>query len=421
VKGSSMSQITEIGVNEGERIRNRRNAIGVVNELDSRFDELREAGDVHPGSMASLFGVTEVYDRGLPGSVFLVVGYDAADTVFRQHEIFSSLLAYAGGALGDSILGMDEPEHRKYRALALPAFALRTMASWRDRWLSPALDSLIDAFENESRADLYYGYCAKFPALTIGSAFGAKPEEVEALHDLVLRAGGGANSPEEVAAASEQFVSYLRVIMADRKLHPSDDVISLLLGSEYVDDDGSQQKLSEDEILGFADLMLTAGSGTTYRTMGTMLLALMERPELFDLVRADRSLVTKVVEETLRWEPPVTNFPRVSKVDTELAGVFIPAGSLLEVGITAANHDPRKWDRPHEFDPFRTTHPHLAFASGPHFCIGNQLARMEMGEALNRLMDRFTSIELDPEQPRPYRTGLLLRMPTGLPAILRRE
>jgi cytochrome P450 len=417
-----MSRVADIGINKSERYRNRHNATGIVNDLHPRFDELREAGDVHPGSQASLFGVSDLMTlTSHEGPVFTVVGYDAADTAFRQHDIFSSALGYAGNLLGDSMLGMDEPAHRRYRALAQPAFALRTMTSWRDRWLSPVLDSLIDSFEDEATTDLYYNYCAKFPATTIGAAFGAKPDEAEELHDLVLRAGGNADTPAEVLAASEQFLQYLRVIIEDRKVHPSDDVISLLVRSEYVDEGGSQETLSEAEILGFASLMLTAGSGTTYRTMGTMLLALLERPTLFDAVRNNRSLVNKVVEETLRWEPPVTYFARVAKVDTELAGVSIPAGSHVEISVTAANHDPRKWDRPHEFDPFRETQPHLAFASGPHFCIGNQLARMELGEALNRLMDRFASIELDPDQPAPYRTGLLFRMPSGLPVKLQRN
>lgn len=417
-----MSRVTDIGVNEGERYRNRHNATGVVNDLQPRFDELRKESDVHPGSLATLFGVGELMTRSWhEGPVFTVVGYDAADTAFRRHDIFSSALGYAGDSLGNSMLGMDEPAHRRYRALAQPAFALRTMTDWRDRWLAPVLDSLIDAFKNQTTIDLYYDYCAKFPAITISSAFGAKPEEVEELHDIVLRAGGNADSPEAVAAASEQFVNYLRAIIDDRKLHPSDDVISLLVGSEYVDEDGSLESLSESEILGFANLMLTAGSGTTYRTMGTMLLALLERPKLFEAVRNDRSLVNKVVEETLRWEPPVTYFARTSKEDTELSGVIIPAGSRIEISVSAANHDPRKWVRPHDFDPMRETHPHLAFASGPHFCIGNQLARMELGEALNRLMDRFSTIELDAEQPAPYRTGLLFRMPSGLPVKLERK
>jgi cytochrome P450 len=418
-----LSEPVELGVNEGERYRNRHNATGVVNDPHTRYDELRLQGDVHSGTVASLFGITDTSPTNMSefDSHFTVVGYDAGDTVFRRHDVFSSELAYQQSQTwwGPTILGMDEPEHRRYRALAQPAFAVRTMDSWRDRWLMPVLDSLIDDFEQKEKVDLYNDYCARFPAVTIASGFGAKSEDVPELHDLVLRMGGNAESPEEVVKASQQVADYVRQLIDQRQQEPGDDIISLLVTSEFVDEDGVAHRLTEVEIRGFANLMLTAGSGTTYRSMGMMLLALLERPELLERVRRDRSLIQQVVEEVLRWEPPVAYFRRVTREDTELCGVPIPARSEVAVSITAANHDPRKWDRPHEFDPFRPIQPHLAFASGPHFCIGNQLARMELSVALNRLLDRIPLMELDPGQPRPFRTGLLYRMPTALPVLLR--
>jgi cytochrome P450 len=415
-----VAEVSDIGINKGERLRNRQNATGVVNDPHSRYDELREAyGDVVPGSVAHQFGVQEPVGSGEPGVPhFTIIGYDTGDAVFRRHDVFSSQLGYAGGPLGRTMLGMDEPDHRRYRALVQPAFALRTMTSWRDRWLIPVLDTLIDSFQGQVQADLYYDYCAKFPATTIGSAFGASPADIAELHDIVLQAGGNADSLEDVEAARGRLAAYLGRIMDDRRTKPGEDVISLLVNSQYVAEDGSDHQLSDDEVLGFADLMLTAGSGTTYRTMGIMLLALLQRPDLYELVLNDRSMVVPLVEETLRWEAPVAYFGRVAKVDTELNGTTIPAGARVQVVISAANHDPRRWERPHEFDPFRAVQPHLAFASGPHFCIGNQLARMELGEALNRILDRVPDIRLDGDQPPPYITGLLFRMPTGLPVVI---
>jgi cytochrome P450 len=414
-----MSEPLEIGVNEGERQRNRRNALGIVNELHARLDELRLQGDVHPQGFAQLFGQTQVIGADAPGTPrFSVLGFDSADQAFRQHEVFSSrFYASLTEVWGPNMLAMDEPEHRRYRALVQPAFANRTMTRWQSAWLEPILDQLIAGLGQRPKAELYMDYCARFPAHTIARSFGIESANVEETHDLVLRMSADAD-PASAAAAGRRVAELIGSAIADRRKTPQDDVISVLATSELVDEDGTRQRLSDREILGFAGLMLTAGSGTTYRSLGTILLALLQRPALLARVAADRSLVPGVVEETLRWEPPLTYFSRVAKSDAKLGDTEIPKGAVVDVSVTAANHDPRRWSDPHAFDPERPLLPHLGFASGPHFCIGNQLARMELKVALERLLDRFPRMRLDPEQPEPYMTGVLLRMPTALPVIL---
>ena len=414
-----MAQTLEIGVNEGERARNRLNALGVVNDMHERFDELREQSDVHPSSMPDLFGLP-----GLGTLVaesdhrFSILGYDAADSAFRQHEIFSSH-CYAETAMtwGPNMLAMDAPEHRRYRGLVQPAFANKTMVDWEKRWLSPILDKLIDELKGSERAELYMGYCARFPAHTIASSFGIAEEDVSDMHDWLLRMMNQAD-PDDAARASQKVSEYMQRLIRERRAAPSDDVISLLATSEMIEEDGTRHQLSDDEILGFAGLMMTAGSGTTYRSLGILLIALLNRPALLQRLVSDRSLIPQVVEESIRWDPPVSYFSRLVTRDTELSGVALPQGSVVDVVVTAANHDPRRWDDPHSFDPFRPLQPHVSFAAGPHFCIGNQLARMELQVALNRLLDAFPRMRLDPEAEPPYITGLYFRMPTALPVLL---
>jgi cytochrome P450 len=416
-----MVKAVDIGINEAERIRNRMNGLGVVNDLHDVFDALRRAGDVHPGGLPTLFDQPDfAFFVGFDDAPrFTVIGYDSAQHVFRNHETFSSQLYAATAAnWGPNLLMMDEPGHARYRALAQPAFALRTMESWHDRWLLPTLERLIGALDERERCDLYMELCARFPAHTIGAALGISEDETALVHDWIIRTA--TNMPkEESEAAGANLAEFLRPIIEDRRLSPGDDLISLLATSVLVDDDGSTHRLSDAEIMGFCGLLLIAGTGTTYRATGILLLAVLSRPELLARIRADRSLIPRCVEEVLRWEPPLTSFSRLVTEDTVVDGMHLPAGALVDVGVGAANRDPRRWHDPHRYDPLREPLAHLGFGRGPHFCMGNQLARMEMRTALELLLDRFPDIALDQSLEAPYVTGVFFRMPTSVPVTLR--
>lgn len=408
-----MAHIRQIGANDSERRRNTANGAGRVFDFHPRADELRGECSVQAGTAAELFDTTaDVETRvALKGPRYTVLSFDVAEHVFRDAARFSSEHGYGAETArywGANILMMDEPGHRKYRALAQPAFAARTMGHWEKRWLAPMLDNLIDKFPASGPVDLYNDYCAPFPVNTIAMGFGIASEDVPMFHEWV-------NDP---ATGTAPMNEYLTKILAERRRNPDDsDVIGLLAQSEVEDDDG-RHSLTDREVLGFANLMLTAGAGTTYRTMGVMLLKLLQHPDVLERVRHDRALIPRVVEETLRWSPPVPYFPRRAMTDTELAGVPIPAGSLIEVMVAAANRDPERWEEPHTWNPDRKSYPHVAFGFGPHFCIGNQLARMELQVALERLLERVPRLELDRSVPEPQITGLLFRMPTAVPAIV---
>jgi cytochrome P450 len=416
-----MEPALDIGVNEGERIRNRMNGLGVVNDLHGVFDDLRTRGDVHDGGLPTLFGQPDfTFFPGFEDAPrYTVIGYDWAQHVFRRHETFSSeLFSATAAAWGPNLLMMDEPEHARYRALAQPAFALKTMQRWQDRWLAPTVDRLLGRHEGSERADLYMELCARFPAHTIGAALGISEDETAQVHDWIIRTA--VNMPaEEREAAGAGLVDFLAPIIADRRASPGDDVVSLLATSELVAEDGSTHRLGDAEIMGFCGLLLIAGTGTSYRATGILLLALLSRPELLDQVKADRSLVPRCVEEVLRWEPPLTSFSRLVAEDTVVDGVSIPRGALVDVAVGAANRDPARWDDPHRYDPHREQKQHLGFGRGPHFCMGNQLARMEMATAVTAVLDRFPRVGLDPSVDEPYVTGTFFRMPTSLPVVLR--
>ena len=408
-------------VREAELQRNLASGARVVYDPYPLLDELSaEQGAVIRGEVTSTFGLPPVPGMSSEHEhAFFTVGYDATEQVFRDNVTFSS--AKVGGAVvmnwGANILFMDEPEHRTYRALAQPAFAIKTMQSWEDRWLGPILHDLLAALPDRGKTDLYHEYCARFPVKTIASAFGIAPDDAEQYHEWVLHMSGG-GTPEQALSAIQSISDSLHpIIEARRASGTDDDVIGLLAASEVADADGTH-RLTDPEILGFAFLMLTAGAGTTYRTFGFLLREVIANQELLARARRDPAFIGPLVEEILRWSPPVLFFERMATVDTELAGVHIPEGSLVQAGVGPANRDPNRWERPHEFDPDRERLPHVAFGNGPHFCIGNQLARMELRGALVALLERYEDIVLDPDQPYPETSGLRFRQMDGLPVVV---
>jgi cytochrome P450 len=188
--------------------------------------------------------------------------------------------------------------------------------------------------------------------------------------------------------------------------------MSLLAAAEL---DG--QRLTDDEIFAFLRLLLPAGAETTYRSSSNLLFGLLTHPEQLDALRADRGLMPAAIEEGLRWEPPLLTIIRTATRDTEVEGVPIRAGSMIVVNMGSANHDERYWADPESFDIRRPARQHLAFAFGPHMCLGMHLARLETRVVLERLFDRLPGLRLDPDADAPYITGMTFRAPAALPVV----
>ena len=148
----------------------------------------------------------------------------------------------------------------------------------------------------------------RFPAHTIGAVLGISDDETAQVHDWIIRTA--TNMPkEESASAGAKLVEFLQPIIEDRRAAPGDDVISLLVTSELTDEDGSTHRLSDAEVMGFCGLLLIAGTGTTYRAAGILMLSVLSRPELLAAVKSDRTLIPRCVEEVLRWNLPSRRSP----------------------------------------------------------------------------------------------------------------
>ena len=410
-----------VGANAADRARNLATGAGLVDDPYPKYAELRETGPVHEGSISGVFDIEGPESQGWRDRRnFSLYDWKTVDAMLRDNETYSSSWyeASLGAVVGFSILQMDEPEHRRYRSLVQPAFTRLNIEDWRKRWIQPAVDAIVDGFvERGEPVDLYAELCAKVPVYTIASSFGVAAEDVPHFHELAVTSVGVIGDPAGRIRASNEIADYLRGIIADRRHSGTGDLISVLCTVEIDDpDSGESHHLSDDEILAFARIMLPAGAGTTYRGLGCLFLGLLETGQI-DQLREDRSLIDAAIEESLRWEQPLTSISRLSTRDSELGGVKIPAGSVVHGCVAAANRDPARWDDPDTFDIRRPLQPHASFGSGPHLCIGMHLARTEMRCAINAVLDRMPGLRLDPDADKPWITGLLFRTPTAVPVV----
>jgi cytochrome P450 len=348
------------------------------------------------------------------GGVFTAFGFDAVQQVLKDGETFSSA-AYAdvmGKVMGHTILEMDEPEHHLYRGLVQQAFSRKAMEVWERDVVRGVVDEHIDHVFADGRADLVRSITFPFPVVVIARMLGLPREDLPVFHRLGVELISAGFDLERATNASQRLHDFFVRIIADRRAHPSDDVISVLAQAEL---EGT--RLTDDEICGFLKLLLPAGAETTYRSSSNLLYGLLSHPDQLDALRNDRELMPRAIEEGLRWEPPLVGIMRTATRDTEVEGVRIPAGSTVMVNMGSANHDERYWENPEEFDILRPPKQHLAFAWGPHMCLGLHLARMETKVLLTQLFDRLPNLRFDPDAEPPAITGLVFRAPPALPVV----
>jgi cytochrome P450 len=347
--------------------------------------------------------------------VFIVYRYDDVAAVLRDNQTFSSslILAFFGDALGRHVmLGMDEPEHRRHRALVSSAFTQRALARRENELVEQVGGELIARFAERGRADLVREFTFPYPTQIIAGLLGLPREDYAQFQRWSISLLSITVNRERAVAASKALREYFAPILSARRAEPRDDLISRLARAEI---DG--ERLADEEIYSFLRLLLPAGVETTYRSTGNLLFGLLSSPAQLDAVRADRSLIPQAIEEAVRWEPPLLTITRVATRDTELAGVAIPAGSTVMPMLGSANRDERRWSDPDRFDVFREPRPHIGFGQGTHVCLGMHLARLEMRVALNLLFDRLPNLRLDPEGDDPHIRGQVFRSPTSLPVL----
>src|SRR5512134_379646 len=347
--------------------------------------------------------------------VFMVYRYDEIAQVLRDNETFSSsiIIAFFGDSLGKHVmLGMDEPEHRRYRSLVSAAFSKQALAARQDVLVERVANDLIDRFAERGRADLVREFNFPYPTQIIAGLLGLPREDFPNFQRWSISLLSIIVNRERAIAASAALRDYFAPILAARRADPRDDLISRLAQAEI---DG--ERLTDEEIFCFLRLLLPAGVETTYRSLGNLLFGLLSNPEQLDAVRRDRSLIPQAIEEAVRWEAPLLVITRLATRDTQLAGVPIPAGSTVMPLLGAANRDETRYPDPDRFDIFREREQHISWGDGVHLCLGMHLARLEMRVALERMLDRLPGLRLDPDGKDPHIRGQVFRSPTSLPVL----
>jgi len=294
------------------------------------------------------------------------------------------------------ILFEDPPLHDLHRRLLARVFTRRRMAAVEPlirRYCAAALDELAGRAEFDVIGDLG----ALIPMRTIGYLLGI-PESAQAS----VRDNTGRQltlEQEELRTFDAGSFRHANDLIGDyidwRYKHPSDDVMTELINAEFEDENGATRTLTRDEILMYVTVIGGAGNETTGRLIGWMGSTLAKFPEQRAEVAADLSLVPGTVEEVLRLEPPGPFLARYVTRDVEWHGQPVPAGSALLCLLGAANRDPRRYDDPDQFDIHRKKGMHLTFILGPHYCLGSALARLEGRVALEEILKRWPSWDVD--------------------------
>jgi cytochrome P450 len=311
-----------------------------------------------------------------------------------------------------NMLLTDPPDHTRLRGLVSRAFTPRTVESLRPRIVA-IVDDLLDGFGTET--DVVDALAFPLPITVIGDMLGVPAEDRLALRPLVRAVTAVlelAITPEELAAADvadSELGAYFSALAAQRRAHPRDDLLTKLIEAE---DKGDQ--LTEHELISTVILLFAAGFETTTHLIGNGVLALLRNPDQLDRLRADRTLVRPAVEELLRYDSPVQLAARTAYEDLTIGDTSVPAGSVVLALLGAANRDPARFGDPEQLDVGRDEGPPMSFGGGIHFCLGAALARLEGQIVLDRLLDRFGTMELA-GGPVTYRDSLTLRGLVELP------
>jgi cytochrome P450 len=345
-------------------------------------------------------------------SLFTVTSYELAQRVLTDNVRFSSA-GYAttiGQVMGRTILQMDPPEHLRHRPLVARAFRARILDQWSDTIIGATVSELIDTFAGDGHADLIPQLTFPFPVRIMARILGLPESDWPRFLRLSTELIAVMRNWDRAVAAGRELRGYFAELIADRRRHPREDLVSQLIDAEV-----GGRRLSDDEIYPFLLLLLPAGAETTYRSSSNLLFGLLSNPDQLHAVRADRDLMPQAIEEALRWETPLLTVARTAAEDVELGGVRIPAGGFVAISLGAANRDPARHSNPDAFDIYRQDKQHISFGDGAHKCLGIHLARLEMRVLLNAVLDHLPGVHLDPGADDPHIHGLIFRSPPNLP------
>ena len=357
--------------------------------------------------------VSQVFREPQTG-LWMILDYEGVKRALSDHDCFSSRYG------PEWLIFTDPSRHTKLKGLISQAFTPRSISALESR-IEQISSGLLDGVIERGEMDLAADYAIPLPLIVIAEMLGIPPAERERFKgwsDVILNMSYTiAGTGDTARAANDAFIvttvemnAYLADLLEERRTALRDDLLTRLATAEL---DG--QRLTQQEILGFFQLLLLAGNETTTNLINNAVLSLIGHPGELARLRAQMDVLPSAIEEVLRYRSPLQWIGRVTRCDVDLHGQTIPAGTFVLVMIGAANRDPNQFQDPHRFDITRDPNPHLAFGHGVHFCLGAPLARLEAKTALTHLLARLHSFELATDEPWTPRSGLHVLGPSRLP------
>jgi cytochrome P450 len=328
------------------------------------------------------------------------------------------------GMLAIHLLNTDPPDHERLRRLVTRAFTTRRVADLRPR-IAEITASLLDdlAANGDGEVDLLESFAFPLPVTVISELLGIPASDRDKFRAWSAAVVSSVVQPDEMQVAAAEMTAYFSAQVEARRSSPDlydgphapDDLLTALV---HARDDEDQ--LSNRELISMVFLLLVAGHETTVNLIASGMLALLLDPAAWARLRADRSLLPAAVEEMLRYTSPVNHATfRFTTEPTSLAGVDIPAGQVVVVGLSSANRDGTRFGSPDAFDLDRDASGHVAFGHGIHYCLGAPLARLEAEIAFGGLLDRFPDMTLAvPSSDLRWRSSTLIRGLETLPVRL---
>ena len=335
------------------------------------------------------------------GGIWAVTSHADISHIEVNWETFCSVKGSRPQSSVPSMINLDPPAHTQRRRIVSSGFTPRRVAAHED-FLRSTVRSLMDAVDAQGQCDFVNDVAKSIPLQMIAKLMGLPgADEDKLLHWSDLFATGGDEIRPQVEQAVFEWVEYIMAELKTRTDPEAEDLISLLMHT-----DG--EPLSVDALIYETMLILVGGDETTRHVMSGGLEALLLHPEQWEMLQNDRSLLDNAIEEMLRWVTPVRNMNRTATVDVELGGQKVLAGDRLLLLYQAGNRDPKVFDDPYRFDITRAdARNHMAFgANGRHYCLGAQLARLELRVLFEEMLDRWPDLALvEPGGPRPERKG----------------
>ena len=359
--------------------------------------------------------------------MFILTTFEDVAYVSKNNKIFcSGEGVIPGNPTRLGLIDEDEPRHTTQRSLINRGFTPR-MVKKLEVSFRELIDEALDAISKAGTCDFVEDVAVPLPLKLIAAMIGVRPEDYDSFHewsDSMIGAQGNMSDPEVIAKAGKAFVAYASYVSAlfdDRRQNPQDDLISILVHAKdegllkmVEPDEGNvlshytpeQLEMNKDELVKFCVLLLVAGNETTRNALSGAMKLLIENPEVRQRLIDDPALIPAAVEELLRLISPVISFVRTAVEDTELRGQKIQKGQRVLMLYASANRDENQFENAGTLDIERNPH-HLAFGLGNHFCMGANLARMEMRVALAEVLRRFPDMEYATTGPEMGRSSLV--------------